>query len=132
MRLTIPHRERLIFSLFLILMNVNGALFANDSDYLEAIKADYEEFDTGVFIPPPGSSWVSTRNNGSGLPSLSHEKLEDFSSFLREESPGSFIFFDKLPKQYQTQLHQNYLETGNLDEIKKNIFKYSSELKKQK
>jgi hypothetical protein len=116
---------------FTIFVSALFPLHASERGYLDAITADYEEFTTGVFEPPTGSTWVSSLDSQNKSHNLAYEKLEDFSSFLKEASPGSFIFYNKLPKAYQNQLHQDYLKAGNLDEIKQNIFIYTDELKKQ-
>jgi hypothetical protein len=112
-------------------MNTLLPLHASESEYLDAIKADYEEFTTGMFEIPPDSTWISSLDSQTESHNLAYKKLEDFSTFLKEQSPGSFIFYNKLPKAYQSQLHQDYLKTGNLDEIKQSIFKYTDELKNQ-
>ena len=113
-------------------LSLGNQLYAVQSGYLDAIKADFDEFNSGVFEPPPESTWIGSLSTDNSNAGLTYENLQDFSLFLKEVSPGSFIFYNKLPTQYKNQLHQQYLKTGNLDEIKKNIFKYSSEIKKQK
>ncbi|MCG8489134.1 MAG: hypothetical protein MI756_16805 [Chromatiales bacterium] len=113
-------------------LSLGNQLYAMQSGYLDAIKADFDEFNSGVFEPPPESTWIGSLSTDNSNAGLTYENLQDFSLFLKEVSPGSFIFYNKLPAQYKNQLHQQYLKTGNLDEIKKNIFKYSSEIKKQK
>lgn len=115
----------------LFCLNFCAQLNASERDYQEAIIADYEEFSSGVFTPPSDSPWINSPGNNPDNNIPSYENLEDFSAFVKKESPGSFIFYNKLPKNYQNRLHQEYLKTGNLEEIKKNIFKYSSEVKKQ-
>jgi hypothetical protein len=109
---------------------VNSQLNAMESGYLDAIKADYNEFNSGSFAPPSESTWIGSAGSDSSTSNLAYEKLQDFSLYLREVSPGTFIFYDNLPAKYKNQLHQQYLKTGNLDEIKKDIFKYSNEIKK--
>jgi hypothetical protein len=126
----ISGRYRFKHFALLICLSFIGHTHASESDYLDSIKADYEEFNTGVFKAPPESAWITTPGDNNEITSISLETLDDFSSFLKKESPGSFIFYNVLPQQYQSQLHQDYLKTGNLEEVKKNIFKYSSELKK--
>ncbi|MEW8624417.1 MAG: hypothetical protein AB2551_01525 [Candidatus Thiodiazotropha sp.] len=113
-------------------LSLGNQLYAVQSGYLDAIKADFDEFNSGVFEPPPESTWIGSSSTDNSNAGLTYENLQDFSLFLKEVSPGSFIFYNKLPAQYKHQLHQQYLKTGNLDEIKKDIFKYSSEIKKQK
>ncbi|MCG7872539.1 MAG: hypothetical protein N0C81_02325 [Candidatus Thiodiazotropha lotti] len=126
---------KLIQSLFLLSLlsslSIGNQLHAMQSEYVDAIKADYHEFNSGTFEPPPELTWVGAVSTDTSNAGLAYENLQDFSLFLKEASPGSFIFYNKLPDQYKDQLHQQYLKTGNLDEIKKDIFKYSSEIKKQ-
>ncbi|MET0026816.1 MAG: hypothetical protein ABW101_04200, partial [Candidatus Thiodiazotropha sp.] len=99
--------------------------------YIDAVTADVEEFSTGSFNPPEESPWVAKIAGQSAAGGSPQEKLEDFSSFIKEKSPGSYIFYSKLPKEYQTRLHQDYLATGDLEKIKQDIFKYSREVKRQ-
>ena len=113
-------------------LSLGNQLYGMQSGYLDAIKADFDEFNSGVFEPPPESTWIGSLSTDNSNAGLTYANLQDFSLILKEVSPGSFIFYNKLPAQYKNQLHQQYLKTGNLDEIKKNIFKYSSEIKKQK
>lgn len=127
----ISGRYRFQHLALLICISFIGPIDASESDYLESVIADYEEFNTGVFEAPPESTWITSSDDNNEITSISLETLDDFSSFLKKESPGSFIFYSILPKQYQSQLHQDYLKTGDLEEVKKSIFKYSSELKKQ-
>ncbi|MES9981211.1 MAG: hypothetical protein ABW107_21035 [Candidatus Thiodiazotropha sp. 6PLUC5] len=115
----------------LLCLSFFDQLNASEHEYLQAIKADYEEFSSGVFDPPSDSPWISVQGNSTDNNIPSYENLEDFSAYLKKESPGSFIFYNKLPESYKSRLHQEYLKTGNLEEIKKNIYKYSSEVKKQ-
>ncbi len=103
---------------------------AVDSGYVAAVEADLAEFTTGTFLPPADSTWVgeevSETDAGAASP-LSD--LEGFSSFLRGKSPGSYIFYNKLPNEYKAQLHKDYLATGDLERIKADIFKYTREIK---
>ncbi|MCG8015315.1 MAG: hypothetical protein JAY97_03780 [Candidatus Thiodiazotropha sp. 'RUGA'] len=128
-------QRKLKQSLFLLSLlsslSIGNQLHATQSGYLDAIKADYNEFSSGTFELPPESTWIGSLSTDTDNARLSHDDLQDFSLFLKEASPGSFIFYNKLPGQYKDQLHQQYLKSGNLDEIKKDIFKYSREVKKQ-
>jgi hypothetical protein len=124
------HNQSLVRLTLLLSLTLSNQLNAMQSDYLNAIKADYDEFYSGIFEVPVESNWIGTigsEDNGS----LNYEKLQDFELFLKQASPGSFIFFNVLPAKYKNQLHQQYLKTGNLDEIKQDIFIYSNELKQE-
>ena len=114
---------------FCLLLGVLHApsLLAIDSGYIEAVKADVSEFSTKEFIAPVDSSWL-----GSGDEAAAAElnDLPGFSSYLKNKSPGSYIFYTKLPTDYQERLHRDYLATGDLDRIKQDIFKYTREAKK--
>ncbi|MCG8082714.1 MAG: hypothetical protein JAY73_17040 [Candidatus Thiodiazotropha taylori] len=122
-------------SLFLLSLlsslSIGNQLDAAENGYLDAIKADYNEFNSGIFEPPAESTWIGSLSTDTDNARLSHDGLQDFSLFLKQASPGSFIFYNKLPDRYKDQLHQQYLKSGNLDEIKKDIFNYSREVKKQ-
>jgi hypothetical protein len=101
-------------------------VFALDPGYIEAVEADVAEFTTKEFHPPANSSWLGSVNSES-QPLMD---LDGFSDYLKEKSPGSFIFYKKLPNEYKERLHQDYLATGDLDRIKQDIFKYTREMKK--
>ena len=103
---------------------------AADPGYIAAVKADVAEFTTHEFQPPPDSAWVGSGSEAGHEGAAQTMDLEGFSAFLQKKSPGSFIFYRKLPKQYQQKLHDDYLATGDLDRIKSDIFKYSREAKK--
>ncbi|MEJ2403181.1 MAG: hypothetical protein P8171_02655 [Candidatus Thiodiazotropha sp.] len=104
---------------------------ADVNSYIDAVRADAEEFSTGSFTPPENSPWVAKIPDQSATGDTPQSKLEDFSNFLKDKSPGSYIFYSKLPKDYQTRLHQEYLATGDLQKVKQDIFKYSREVKRQ-
>jgi hypothetical protein len=105
---------------------------AVEKGYIDAVQADLDEFTSGKFEPPPESTWVGSLENQTGGSSNSFNKLKNFSSYVKEKSPGSYIFYAKLPTSYQIRLQQEYLATGDIEQLKRNIFKYSREVKKQK
>jgi hypothetical protein len=99
---------------------------AIDPGYLDAIEADVAEFTSGEFKPPENSTWLGDVNSEEAQLA----DLEGFSQYLQNKSPGSFIFYKKLPAEYKEQLLKDYLATGDLDRIKDDIFKYARELKR--
>ena len=107
------------------------AVQASEREYLEAIKADMEEFYTHEFKPPAGSPWVVSTDTASGGGESEFETLEAFSRFVQKKSPGSYIFYNKLPAGYQKRVHEDYLATGDLNRMKNNIFRFSREVKKR-
>lgn len=129
-----PIIEIAFFSMSILLLACCVLIFsveAADNGYIEAVKADVAEFTTSEFQPPADSSWTGTIDNQSKTRGELLVELEDFSKFLKDKSPGNFIFYTKLPEDYKKRLHQEYLATGNLDQIKNNIFKYSRDIKKK-
>lgn len=102
---------------------------AADPGYIDAIKADVAEFTTHEFKPPPDSSWIGSGSEASQNGAAQSMDLDGFSAFLQKKSPGSYIFYEKLPLKYKQKLHGDYLATGDLDRIKADIFKYSREAK---
>lgn len=102
-------------------------LQAAQTDYLDAVKADMQEFTTHEFKAPADSTWVGSTDEALSGGELS--TLEGFSQFLRSKSPGSHIFYKKLPQAYQEQLRTDYLATGDLERVKEDIFKYTREVK---
>lgn len=101
-------------------------VFAIDTGYIEAVKADVAEFTTNEFHPPADSSWLG----GVESETAQLMDLEGFSDYIKNKSPGSYIFYKKLPSEYKERLHKDYLATGDLDRIKQDIFKYTREIKK--
>jgi hypothetical protein len=99
---------------------------AVDPGYLTAVEADVAEFTSKEFQPPPDSTWLGSKDSEAAQLA----DLKGFSSFLRSKSPGSYIFYNKLPTEYQELLHKDYLATGDLDRVKQDIFKYTREMKK--
>jgi len=104
------------------------SLQAADPGYVEAVEADVAEFTTHEFQAPDGSAWVGT-SNSDGEGGGQFGTLEGFSRFLFTKSPGSHIFYRKLPHEYQEKLYQDYLANGDLERIKEAIFKYTREAK---
>jgi hypothetical protein len=100
--------------------------FGVDSSYINAIEADVAEFTTNEFHPPADSNWLG--NTDSDTTQL--KDLNSFSEYLKNKSPGSYIFYTTLPREYKERLHKDYLLTGDLDRIKQDIFKYTREAKK--
>lgn len=103
------------------------SLQAAGSGYVEAVEADVGEFATHEFQAPDGSAWIGSSNAESEGGQLG--SLDGFSRFLLARSPGSHIFYRKLPIDYQERLHRDYLATGDLERIKEEIFRYTRELK---
>lgn len=104
---------------------------AADKEYLQAVEADVAEFSTNVFEISPDSPWVASLSPTSSSVGQG-EGLAGFSDFIKSKSPGSFIFYKKLPDEYKNRLHQDYLATGDLDRIKDDIFRYTKEVKKSR
>jgi hypothetical protein len=105
------------------LISIESA-YGIDQGYIDAIEADVAEFATHDFQPPAGSKWLGESANEL----VQLMDLESFSLFLKNKSPGSFIFYEKLPVQYKNQLHNDYRVTGDLDRIKEDIFRYTGEI----
>lgn len=99
---------------------------ALDPGYIEAVEADVAEFTTNEFHPPANSGWLG----GADSESLAVMDLTGFADYLKEKSPGSFIFYKKLSNEYRERLHKDYLATGDLNRVKQDIFKYTREMKK--
>jgi hypothetical protein len=100
--------------------------WAVDPGYLESVEADVAEFGSVEFRPPADSTWLGAADQEAS-PLLD---LAGFAGYLKDKSPGSYIFYKKLSFEYQERLHKDYLATGDLDRIKDDIFKYTREMKK--
>jgi hypothetical protein len=101
-------------------------VYAIDQGYITAIEADVEEFATHEFQPPDKLDWLGDRAGDTAQ----LMDLSGFAVFLKDQSPGSYLFYEKLPIEYKKQLHKDYRATGDLDRIKQDIFKYTREVKK--
>ncbi|MEW8690791.1 MAG: hypothetical protein AB2535_06865 [Candidatus Thiodiazotropha endolucinida] len=119
-RMRAAHLYYLLFGVFQC-----GTVSAIDPGYIEAVEADVAEFASNEFHPPANSSWMGNADGGS----VQLMDLNGFSEYLQEMSPGSFIFYKNLPGNFKERLHRDYLATGDIDRIKKDIFKYTRELK---
>ena len=84
------------------------------------------EFITKEFHAPENSKWLGSDDNAAA----EMDDLAGFANYLQSKSPGSYIFYKKLPIDYQKRLHQDYLATGDLERIKQDIFKYTRQVKK--
>lgn len=104
----------------------SNRVIAIDTGYIDAIEADVAEFTTNEFHPPSESDWLGNVDSDS----TQVMDLNGFSDYLQNKSPGSYIFYKKLPREYKERLLHDYLATGDLDRIKQDIFKYTREVKK--
>lgn len=121
-----PRRTQVVIGAILLLGLIRlGPSHAIDQGYFDAVEADVAEFATQEFQPPRDSNWLG----GSPGDTAQLMDLNGFSDFLRQASPGSFIFYDKLPVEYKHQLHSDYLATGDLERIKQDIFQYTRAVK---
>jgi hypothetical protein len=104
------------------------SVVASQQEYIDAIQADVDEFSSGEFNPPEDSTWVGSdlQQAGEIAKQGMGQGLEPFSEFLKEESPGSFIFFNKLPEEVKQKVADEYLEFGDLERTKKSILRYAS------
>jgi hypothetical protein len=90
---------------------------ASTSDYLEAVRAELEEFDTGKFTLAPGSPWISRADSGVGI-----ADVEGFTTFLRRELPGTYILFVRLPPPTRVKIFEEYINTGDLGKARSDIY----------
>ncbi|WP_316365598.1 hypothetical protein [Candidatus Thiodiazotropha sp. CDECU1] len=104
----------------------SGKAFGIDAGYIDAVEADVAEFTTNEFNPPADSSWLGSADSES----TKLMDLNGFSDHLQNKSPGSYIFYKKLPGEYKERLLKDYLATGDLERVKQDIFKYTREVKK--
>ena len=97
----------------------SSTAFSLDKSYIEAVKLDLDEFYSGAFRPPEKSAWlpVGAKASADGAGSLA-----SFSSFVKKRFPGTFILFQRLSQEQQTQVWQEYVKTGNLGGIRSNIY----------
>ena len=107
----------------ILLVVVGGwgsAAQAMPDDYVAAIQADADEFGSGAFAAPPGSSWIA--GGGTGGVDDGTANLEAFESFLKRRLPGTYILFVRLPEYQKTSVWEDYLKTGDLGSVRSSIF----------
>ncbi len=97
-----------------LLMQAGAAV---EQSYLDAVMADYQEFETGKYLPPKNLAWAGYGAENDGALSL-----EDFSNFVKHKFPGTFILFSRLPRPQKKAVWQAYLKTGDLGGIRSNIY----------
>jgi hypothetical protein len=119
--------RKVVFFIYLPGIIVAYPAFGIDSGYIDAVKADVAEFAAHEFQAPVNSDWLGD----SAGEAAQLMDLEGFSTFLKKNSPGSFIFYAKLPIEYKNRLHSDYLTTGDLDRVKQDIFKYTRQVKEK-
>jgi hypothetical protein len=113
------------YSIMLLMFGFRPA-FGIDQGYLSAIEADVAEFTSRQFQPPADTSWLGD----SAGDTAQMMDSSGFATFLKDKSPGSHLFYEKLPIEYKERLRKDYLATGDLDRVKQDIFKYTREVKK--
>lgn len=116
---------------FFSLLFYSMTIVASQQDYIEAIEADVDEFTSGTFDPPKGSKWVDTGLGDNGGAAKKTETLETFAEFLKNESPGTYIFYKKLPLEFKQKVLEEYLAIGDIERTKKSILRYASSGRKK-
>ena len=119
MPITFFHRPRLVGALLLVALPASVPAETTDySDYIAAVRADLEEFNSGKFTLAESNSWnakASGENDGTA-------SLADFEEFVKTKFRGTYILFVRLPEWQKNQIWQEYLETGDLGGIRTNIY----------
>ncbi len=87
------------------------------TDYLEAVRAELAEFETGKFTLAPESPWISRADSGAGI-----ADVEGFTAFLRRELPGTYILFVRLPRPTRVKIFEEYINTGDLGKARSDIY----------
>ena len=105
----------------------NLPVIASQQAYIDAIKADAEEFSTGTFNPPVDSPWIATDPVATDVSKRKGEGLDAFAEFLQAKFPGTYLFYQRLPVEFQHKVHEEYLATGDTDRVKKSVFRYLSD-----
>ncbi len=108
-----------------ICLLLSQPVIASQKAYIEAIEADVDEFSSGTFTAPADSSWTGLDSTGAGMSQKNTETLESFSEFLKQASPGSYIFYVKLPPALQRKILEEYRTLGDLERTKKTILNFS-------
>ena len=107
--------QKLLAGAGLLLLTQTG--LAVEQSYLDAVMADYQEFETGEYQPPKDLAWA-----GQGAESDGTLSLEDFSNFVKRKFRGTYILFSRLPESQKNAVWQEYLKTGDLGGIRSNIY----------
>ena len=102
----------------LLLLAIPAVVPAASSDYLAAVRADLEEFDSGRFKLPENNPWGATASaEEDGTASLA-----DFEEFVKNKFRGTYILYMRLPESQRNEIWQEYVQTGDLGGIRTNIY----------
>lgn len=113
-------RRLMRFALLGLFLNV-PAVHAGTDAYVDAVRAEVDEFTTGRFEPPAGSSWVVEDGSSVGFDGTAN--LSDFDAFLRGKLPGTYILYARLPTWKKQQLFDEYNQTGDLGKLRSGIMR---------
>lgn len=109
-----PHRLVIALSLYAL----SCAAAAASSAYIEAVRADVNEFSGMRFALPESNTWqrsAAAENDGTA-------SLDDFEKFVKSKFRGTYILFARLPEWKKTEIWEDYVSTGDLGGIRSNIY----------
>lgn len=95
-----------------------------DPAYVEVLKAEIREFNSGSFVVPSNSAaWAPEPEVSSAGTSTESISEDQFSEYLRVQLPGTFILYKRLEPGQKEQIFRDYLANGDLGKVRDSVFK---------
>jgi hypothetical protein len=97
---------------------------AEEDDYLKAIEVETEKIGKSAPISTKEDGVAADTDSvvavtGAGFSAgMSHEQLE---GELKEKYAGTHLFYNKLPRSFQEEIYQDYLQGASIEEVRDKI-----------
>ena len=110
-----------VATLCLLLPHVS---MAAKSAYIEAVQAEVGEFQKGKFDLAEDSQWVIKQGNEAVTIAAPADAggLQEFNELLKKKLRGTYILYRKLSPTAQSEVYQQYKDTGDLGAVRTNIY----------
>ncbi len=107
------------------------SVIAQPDDYLKALDMEVRDLDDGMpatdtdhpATPPPVAPAQEPPPPKADESGKIDFPLEEFKQLVQMAYPGSFILLERLSKERQQQVFDEYVRTGNLAQVRRLIFK---------
>lgn len=114
--LRIPSRQASLAGC-LALLPFTSMLHASSDNYVDAVRADLDEFNGKTFSLSQDNAWTGMVGENDGTASLA-----DFETFVKSKFRGTYILFARLPEWKKNEIWQQYVSTGDLGGIRSDIY----------
>lgn len=92
--------------------------YSVSAGYMDAVRADFDEFGSGSFQTPQDSDWLGQTEEGE----TDAGSLAEFDAFVKKKFRGTYILYARLPTWKKTEIWEEYVKTGDLGGIRSNIY----------